>query len=105
MRISDWSADVCSSDLSIGGSCRAAVWVPERLARSTHIKHRYVVPAAGWVLLLKPIGGLRRLRSLIAQLRGWRGIFAEWRCKSGALLFSSSRRSVGRADGGVRGGR
>src|SRR3546814_12543861 len=74
--------------------CRS-VWVPERLARSTHIKPRYVVPAAGWVLLLKPIGGLRRLRSLTAPLRGWPGMLAEERCKSGSIFFSSSRRLLG----------
>src|SRR3546814_16729849 len=64
MRISDWSSDVCSSDLSAGG-CRAprlrSAWRPDRRGRHEHPVARGPVVCAAAGRVARGAGALCRM--------------------------------------------
>src|SRR3546814_1240009 len=59
MRISDWSSDVCSSDLILGGGVRKAGAVQDARGFVAHAHHRVADRACRFVLaiLAAPVGG------------------------------------------------
>src|SRR3546814_4132782 len=46
MRISDWSSDVCSSDLTVAGDLRRGGGGPRRLRSPAQCRHHLSLPAA-----------------------------------------------------------
>src|SRR3546814_8940963 len=59
MRISDWSSDVCSSDLSD----RSAIWLGKTLATLAFLVAAQVVALPAFVLFFAPLDATALLRS------------------------------------------
>src|SRR3546814_2186292 len=98
MRISDWSSDVCSSDLRGGGKA-----VDARVARFAPGKCRRLVVKIGSALLVDDAGEVRRdwLRSVIADIAERRAAGQEIIIVSSGSIALGARR-LGLAKGGDR---
>src|SRR3546814_11928438 len=99
MRISDWSSDVCSSDLNVGGHRG------DLTARADQKANTIAAYGEGRLILAKgltAIGGLqftsgrRAVANLLAPARSDARTYSEWSPKLG-LLYEPSDAQIGRA--------
>src|SRR3546814_16067211 len=57
MRISDWSSDVCSSDLGQAGTLEITVWGPRQTTAGDPFNVQQGGQAAIWIRVVQPLDG------------------------------------------------